>query len=235
MNVDANLHAAAVTAVDATVGGLGGDGEGDLLARRLGAAEVLVDDVLPAHAVAVLLLDGAHDHDLVALGDEVQVLHHLGGVDGGADATLLVGATAAVDEVLGLIALVGVGLPVVAVADAHGVDVAVEDDDLVAVAHISDDVAQAVDLDLVKAQLLHLGLDASHDLALLAGLGRVRDHGAQKRGHVLAVALGGVLDELVVQFLSHGRALSFDGLVHGFTKRWDAAFPPSGSPELAQR
>ena len=64
-------------------------------------------------------------------------------------------------------------------------------------------VAEAVDLDLIEAQLLHLGLDAGHDLALLAGLGRVRDHGAQERGHVLAVILGGLLDELEIQILSH--------------------------------
>ena len=173
VDVHADLHAAAVAAVDAAVGGLGGDDELNLLTGVLGTVEVLVDDVLPAHAVAVLLLDGTDDHDLVALGDKAEVLHHLRGVRSGGHAALLVGAAAAVDELVGLVALVGVGLPVVAVADAHGVDVGVDGDDLVALAHPADDVAQAVDLDLVKAELLHLGLDAGHDLALLAGLGGV--------------------------------------------------------------
>ncbi len=77
VNVDADLHAAAVTTVDAAVGGLGGDDE-----LRLDA--VLVVDVLPAHAVAVLFLDRADNHDLVALGDEAHVLHHLGSVGRGA-------------------------------------------------------------------------------------------------------------------------------------------------------
>ena len=69
VHVHADLHAAAVAAVDAAVGGLGGDDELDLAAGVLGTVEVLVDDGLPAHTVAVLLLHGADDHDLVALGD----------------------------------------------------------------------------------------------------------------------------------------------------------------------
>ena len=194
LHVHANLHAAAVTTVDAAVGGLGGDDE-------LGLDAVLVVDVLPAHAVAVLFLDGAHDHDLVALGDEAHVLHHLGRIGGGGNAALLVGAAAAPDELVVLKALVGVEVPVVAVADAHGVDVAVDGDDLVASAHEAHHVAEAVDLDLVEAELLHLGLDAGHDVALLAGLAGVGDHGAQERGHVRVVGLCRFLDLVVVEFL----------------------------------
>ena len=151
------------------------------------AGKYLLYDVLPAHAVAVLFLDGAHDHDLVALGDEVQVLHDLGAVGGGGHAALLVGAAAAADQLVILVALVGVGVPVVDVADANGVDVGVDGDDLVAVAHPADDVAKAVDLHLVEAQLLHLGLDAGNDLALLAGLGLGwLIMARRKRCHILA-------------------------------------------------
>ena len=55
LDVHADLHAAPVAAVDAAVGGLGGDDE---LTCSCGCPwrEELVDDVLPAHAVAVLLL-----------------------------------------------------------------------------------------------------------------------------------------------------------------------------------
>ena len=108
LHVHADLHAAAVAAVDAAVGGLGGDDELDLLLLDAVGGEVLVDDVLPAHAVAVLLLHGADDHDLVALGDEAQILHDLGAVGGGGHAALLVGAAAAIDDLVVLIALVGV-------------------------------------------------------------------------------------------------------------------------------
>ena len=48
----------------------GGDDELDLLLGLFLAGEVLVDDVLPAHAVAVLLLDGAHHHNLVPENDD---------------------------------------------------------------------------------------------------------------------------------------------------------------------
>src|SRR5699024_868045 len=108
--------------------------------RRLGAYDelghylVLVVDVLPAHAVAVLFLHGADDHDLVAGGDEVEVLHYLRAVHGGGHAALLVGAAAAVDDLVVLIALVGVVGPVRDVADADRVDVGVDGDDLLAVA-----------------------------------------------------------------------------------------------------
>ena len=54
VDVHPDLHAAPVAPVDAAVGGLGGDHELDA-ALGLGLAEVLVDDVLPAEAVAVLL------------------------------------------------------------------------------------------------------------------------------------------------------------------------------------
>ena len=109
----------------------------------------------------------------------------------------------AADQLVILEALVRVEVPVLDVADANGVDVGVDGDDLVAVAHEAHDVAKAVDLYLVEAELLHLGLDAGDDLALLAGLGRVADHGAKERCHILAVVLGGLLDEVVIELLSH--------------------------------
>ena len=196
MNVDADLHAAAVTAIDAAVGGLGGNDE-------LGLNAVLVVDVLPAHAVAVLFLDGADDHDLVTLGDEAHVLHHLGSVGSGSHAALLVRAAAAVDDLVGLVALIGIGVPVLNVADADGVDVGVDGDDLVALAHKAHDVAQAVDLDLVIAKALHLGLDAGNNLTLLAGLRGMANHCAKKTRHISTVGLSSSLDSVEIEFFSH--------------------------------
>ena len=198
LHVHPDLHAAPVAPVDAAVGGLGGHHELDLAAGVLLALEVLVDDVLPAHAVTVLFLDGAHHHDLVAGGDQAQILHDLGAVHGGGHAALLIAAAPAVDDGVVLIALVGVGVPVADVADAHGVDVGVEGDDLVAVAHPADDVAQAVDLHLVIAQLLHLRLDAVDDLLLLTALAGVRDHLPQEPGHVRLITLGRRFDRFKI-------------------------------------
>ena len=165
-----------------------------LLAGVLGTVEVLVDDGLPAHTVAVLLLHGADHHHLVALGQQAQILHDLGAVGGGGHAALLIGAAAAVDDVVGLVALIGVGLPVLDVADAHGVDVAVDGDDLVALAHPADDVAQLVELHLVIAQSLQLLGDALDDALLLAGLGRNGDHVPQELDHGGLIALGSFSD-----------------------------------------
>src|SRR5699024_6854603 len=129
LHVHPDLHAAPVAPVDAAVGGLGGDDKGHLLLLDALGGEELVDDVLPAHAVAVLLLDGAHHHDLPAGGDEAQVPHDPGAVHGGGHAALLVRAAPAVDDGVILPALIGVGGPVVPVAHPHGVDVGVDGDD----------------------------------------------------------------------------------------------------------
>ena len=208
MHVDADLHAAAVTAIDAAVGGLGGNDE-------LGLNAVLVVDVLPAHAVAVLFLDGADDHDLVALGDKTHVLHHLGSIGSRSHAALLVGAAAAVDDLVGLVALIGIGIPVLDVADADGVDVGVDGDDLVALAHKAHDVAQAVDLDLVIAKVLHLGLDTGNNLALLAGLRGMANHCAKKTRHISTVGLSSVFNCLEIEFLSHNSQPFYKGLPTG--------------------
>ena len=194
VHIDADLHAAAVTAVDAAVGGLGGDDELDLVACVLGTLEVFVDDGLPAHTVAVLLLHGADDHDLVALGNEAEVLHDLRAVGRRSHAALLVAAAAAVDDLVILVALVRVVRPVFAVADADGVDVGVDGDDLVARAHPADDVAEFVELDFIVAQLLHFLGNAVGDALFLAALAGDGDHITQKAGHIGAVGLCGFLD-----------------------------------------
>ena len=74
----------------------------------------------------------------------------------------------------------------------------VDGDDLVALTHPADDVAQAVHFHLIVAQLFHLGLDAGDDLLLLAALAGVGDHIPQEAGHIGAVALGGFLDLLKI-------------------------------------
>ena len=84
--------------------------------------------------------------------------------------------------------------PVGQIADAHGIDVGVNGDDLLAVAHPADDVAQAVDFHLIVAQLLHLSLDALDHALLLAALAGDGDHGPQELGHVILVAFGGGFD-----------------------------------------
>ena len=69
---------------------------------------------------------------------------------------------------------------------------------MIAVAHPADDVAEAVDLDGVVAELFHLSLDAGDDFALLAALAGVGDHLAKEANHVHLVALGSLLDALEI-------------------------------------
>ena len=194
MHVHADLHTAPVAAIDATVGGLGGNDELYLAAGILGTAKILIYDGLPAHTVAILLLDGAHHHQLIALGDQVQILHDLDAIGGGSHAALLIAAAAAVDQVVGLIALVRISFPVLDVADAHGVDVGVNGDDLVAAAHPADDIAQLIKLYLVVAQGLHFLGDAIDNALLLAGLRGNGDHVPQELDHCRLIALCGLFN-----------------------------------------
>ena len=191
LHVHPDLHAAPVAPVNAAVGGLRGHHE-------LRRDAVLVVDVLPAQAVAVLLLDRGRHQDRVPLGDEAQVLHDLRPVHGGHHAALLVRAAPAVDDVLGLIALVGVLLPVEDVANAHGVDMPVKGDDLVPLAHPAQRVALGIDLRAVKAQPLHLQDRALDDPLLAAALAGNGDQVPQEFAHVLPVALRCPLDALKV-------------------------------------
>ena len=113
-------------------------------------------------------------------------------------AALLVGAAAAVDDLLVLIALIGVVGPVFDVADADGVDVGVERDDLVARAHPADDVAELVELDLIVAELLHFLGNAVGDALFLAALAGNGDHVAQETGHVRLIALSSLFDRFKI-------------------------------------
>ena len=71
---------------------------------------------------------------------------------------------------------------------------AVDGDDLVALAHPADDVAQLIELNLIIAQRLQLLGDALDDALLLAGLGRNGDHVAQELDHGGLVRLSSVSD-----------------------------------------
>ncbi len=199
LDIDADFHAAPVPAIDAAVRRLGGDDE-------LGLIAVLVIDVLPAHAVTVFFLDGANDHDAIALGNKVEVLHDLSPINCRGEAALLVRAAAAVDDVIGLIAGVGVISPVVTVADADSVNMAVNGDNLVATAHPADDITEAIHFHLVKVELFHLGLDAGDDLLLMAALARMGDHGTQEGSDVWLIGFRGFFDPVIVKFL-HGSSL----------------------------
>ena len=197
--------------VNAAVRRLGGDHELDFAAGVLRAAKVLVDDVLPAHTVAVLLLNGAHYHDSIAGGNEIQILHDLDAVYGSGHAALLIGAAPAVDDVLSFVALVGVGLPIGEVADADGVDMRVDGDDLFSIAHPADDIAETVYLHLVIAEMLHLRLDAVNNLALLAAFAGVGDHFPQKAGHIRLIAAGRRLDRFKIHVVALRQIWLFSG------------------------
>ena len=174
--INSDLHTASVSAVNSAVSRLCGDDELDFALRIFRTVEISVDDVLPAHAVAVLFHYGTNYHDFVSLRNESEVLHDPCAVYSRSHSSFLVGSAASVDDIVGLISLVRIICPVVYISNSYGIDVAVDSDDLVAVAHPADNVAECVYFDLVIAEFFHLGLDAHYDLFLLSALARVRYH-----------------------------------------------------------
>ena len=173
--------------VDAPVGGLRGY-------HKLRRNAVLLVNILPAEPVAVLLLDRSSHENFIPLGDQPQILHDLRPVDSGHHAPLLVRAPPAIDDVLRLIALIGVPLPVGRVAHAYRVNMPVKGDDLLPRAHPAQSVALRVDLRLVKPQLLHLPDGPPDHPLLLTALAGDGDQVPQKSAHVRLIPLGGPLD-----------------------------------------
>ena len=163
LHVNPDLHPSPVAAVDSAVCRLCGD-------NALWNDLVYIVDVLPAHAVAVLFLDRAHNHDFISLWNKSQVLHDLGAIGCGSHASFLVAAAAAIDDLICLVSLIWISFPVVDVSDAYSVDMAVDGDDLVSLAHPSDYVSETVDLNLVIAKLLHLFLYSVNDALLFTAL-----------------------------------------------------------------
>ena len=193
-NIDANFHTAAMTAIDAAVGGLGGDDEFDLAAGVFRAVKVFVYDGLPAHAVAVFFLNGANDHDFITVGNETEILHNLCAVCSGSHAAFLIGTAAAVNNGIGFIALIRICFPVVDVADTNGVNMRVDSDDLVAGAHPADNIAELVKFDLVIAELVHFLCDTLYNALFFAALAGNGDHIAKETAHVCAIAFGSFFD-----------------------------------------
>ena len=190
--VHTDLHTASLAPVDSAVGGLCGYHE-------LGTNLVLIDDVLPAQAVAILLLYGSRYQDRVLVGEQPQILHDPGSVYGGYNTSALVGYASSSDLGVVLIALIGVKLPVVLISDSNGVNVGVKTDEGLSGSHVSENVAHGVDLYLVKFQLSHLLGNAVDVGLLIAALAGKLNDVPQKLGHVLFVVLCSFLDLAVIQ------------------------------------
>ena len=90
--------------------------------------------------------------------------------------------------------------PVRTVADAHGVDVAVERDDLFARAHPAERVAFRVDLRLVETERFHFRNGAADDALFLAALARDADEVTQELCHLGKVLFGSSFDLIEVGF-----------------------------------
>jgi hypothetical protein len=103
-------------------------------------------------------------------------------------------------------------LPLAAFADADGVDVGVEGNQLLTLARFADlaqQVAQAIDPDFVeRARVFHFLLDAFDDGSFLGGLGGDGDHVAQEADHGL--------------FIVAGRIKIGTGFWHCISRQWTA-------------
>ena len=198
LDVDADLHTPPLAAVDAAVCGLCGYDE-------FRADLVLVDNVLPAQAVAVLFLNRSDHHDLASFRDQVQIFHDPCAVYSGNQTAALVGHAAPADLGVVFITFIGIEGPVVDVSDSYSIDMRVIGDDPVSGSHVADDISLGIDNDLVEVELFHLccnGVDVSFLVAAFTG---ILYDSAKKCGHVFFVALSGLFDFVQV----HSFSLSF--------------------------
>ena len=190
--LDADLHAAPLTTVDAAV-------------RRLrrydkcGAYLILLDDVLPAEAVTVLLLHRPRDEHGVLVREQSEILHDARAVDRRDDTAQLIGRPPPADLRRRFEALVGIELPVRAIADADGVDVAVKGDQCRAVPHVAEHVPHRIDLHLVEVERAHLLRDPVGVRLLPAALAGGTHDVPQELRHLRLVSLCCFLDAFIVQ------------------------------------
>ena len=192
LDIHADFHAASVSSVNAAVRRFRGN-------DKFRADTALVDDILPAQAVAVLFHDGADDHQLVSLGDQVHILHDLCAVYRGSHAAFLVGTAAAVDHLIVLIAFVRIIRPVLDIADADRIDMGIDRDDLIALSHPADYIPEAVNFHFVKSELLHFRPYTLHDFLFLAAFTRMGNHRAQKCDHIFFVTLRCCFNRLIIE------------------------------------
>ena len=169
-------------AVNAAVRRLGYD-------YKFGGYAVDIVYVLPAHAVAVLLLHGAGDEYGGAFGYKAKLLHYFSAVNGAYYAAELVARAAAADLRIGLVALVRVEFPVAHLAKANGVYMRVKRNKPFAGTHVAEHVAEAVYLHLIEANGPHLlGYPVYNSLFARAFAGNPYKV-PQKAGHLFFVAL----------------------------------------------
>ena len=139
-----------MAAVEPAARRLGGDSEVELEA-------LLLDEVLPAQAVAILLDDGEGEPDRIAprVG---RFLEDARGGDHRGGAAELVGGSAAEHEAVFYDARVGRRLPLARVAHSDRIDVGVEDENLLPLSDPPEEAAQAVGVDVLHPRrLAHLG------------------------------------------------------------------------------
>ena len=188
--VDLDLHAAAMAAIDSQAAGLGNH-------HAIGADAVLLENVEPRQAVAILLLHRA-DHPDGAAARQAQFPDELARVDHARHAGALIASTAAVHVAVLHFAHVGVPGPFARVAHAHGIGVGIHHDDGLARSDPAQDVAHRIDAHLVETHLLHLLPDARDHRALVAAFGGDSDQVAQKADHLRLVALRQLSDAMAI-------------------------------------
>ena len=192
----AYLHPAPVAAVNAAVGRLGYN-------NKFGGYAVNIVYILPAHAVAVLLLHGAGNKYPCAFGYKAKLLHYLCAVNGAYYAAKLVARAASAYFGFGFIAFIRVEFPVAHFAQANRIYMRIESDKPFAFAHVAQHVAKAVYFNLIKANGLHL-LGYPMDNAFLARAFAGYPYKVpQKAGHLFFVALRGLFYSASIHSFVH--------------------------------
>ena len=179
LNFHADLHTPTLAAVNLAVGGFGAD---DKFRTNAG----LFNNVLPAQAVAILLLNGTgHQQGIFIF--QAQIFNDFTGVNHGGHSALLVRRAASADQLIGLHTFVRVKVPVFDIANTDGINVRIHCQQTRTVADVAQHVAHRIDFNFIEADFFHLFFNAVYHTLLIAAFAGDSDHIAQETGHLFFV------------------------------------------------
>ena len=146
--MDLHLHPATLTPVKIKVRGLGDD-------DHVRPEFILLDDILPAEPVAVLLHNRPGEIDR-CIPVEPQLLKYASCRHKGSRSSLLIDRAATMNITVAYLATQRVKTPVALRAQVNGVHMSVDGQYPLSGSYPANDIAQAVNANLIKAGLLHL-------------------------------------------------------------------------------
>ena len=189
--INTDLHTSALSTIDAAICRLCGN-------NKFRTNLVFVDDVLPAKTIAVLFLNSSCNNNLIFVIKKTKIFHDLSTVNSRYDTTHLIRSSTSADLSLSLKSFIGIEFPVVSVSDTYSINMSVETDESASGSHIAKDISHWVNLNFIKAKLLHLFFNTHYMILLTAALAWKMNQFTKKFGHICFIILCSFFDFVII-------------------------------------